>query len=57
MKKSKEMEEIKRQEQNIIEDVQRSSDSQIQEDKLKKLIEQWDKYEREEKEKKAITQR
>jgi hypothetical protein len=46
MKKSKEMEEIKRQEQNIIEDVQRSSDSQIQEDKLKKLIEQWDKYER-----------
>lgn len=46
MKKSKEMEEIKRQEQNIIEDVQRSSDSQIQEDKLKKLIEQWDKHER-----------
>ena len=46
MKKSKEMEEIKRQEQNIIDDVQRSSDSQIQEDKLKKLIEQWDKYER-----------
>jgi hypothetical protein len=46
MKKSKEMEEIKRQEQNIIEDVQRSSDSQNQEDKLKKLIEQWDKHER-----------
>ena len=46
MKKSKEMEEIKRQEQNIIDDVQRSSDSQNHEDKLKKLIEQLEKYER-----------